>query len=58
MDHRIPNALLRELGLIPLDELQRKYQAGQLEAPARKGTLGGEPYAGKPHVRFGKAGGG
>jgi RNA-directed DNA polymerase len=56
-NRRIPNALLRELGLIPLDELQRKWQAGQLGTPARKGTLGGEPYAGKPHVRFGKAGG-
>ncbi len=56
-NRRIPNALLRELGLIPLDELQRKYHAGELGTPARKGTLGGEPYAGKPHVRFGKAGG-
>jgi RNA-directed DNA polymerase len=54
---RLPNALLRELGLISLDELQREYRKGQLAAPARKGSPGGEPYAGKPHVRFGKAGG-
>jgi len=54
---RIPNALLRELGLIGLDEWQQRYQEGQLATPARKGALGGEPYAGKPHVRFGKAGG-
>lgn len=56
-NRRIPNAVLRELGLIGLDELQREYQADQLAPPARKGRLGGEPYAGKPHVRFGKAGG-
>jgi RNA-directed DNA polymerase len=56
-NQRIPNARLRELGLITLDELQRRYLAGQLAPPARKGRLGGEPYAGKPHVRFGKAGG-
>jgi RNA-directed DNA polymerase len=55
-NQRLPNALLRELGLISLDEWHRKYLAGQLAAPDRKGTLGGEPYAGKPHVRFGKAG--
>jgi RNA-directed DNA polymerase len=34
---RLPNALLRELGLIPLDEWQREYRSGQLAAPARKG---------------------
>jgi RNA-directed DNA polymerase len=56
-NRRLSNRLLRELGLLALDELQREYQAGQLAAPARKGTLGGEPDAGKPHVRFGKAGG-
>jgi hypothetical protein len=56
-NRRLPNAVLRELGLIGLDELQREYQAGQLGPPARKGRLGGEPYAGKPPVRFGKAGG-
>jgi hypothetical protein len=54
---RLPHALLRELGLLSLDERHREYQAGLLVAPARKGRLGGEPYAGKPHVRFGKAGG-
>jgi RNA-directed DNA polymerase len=54
---RLPNAFLRDLGLLSLDELQREYHAGHLAAPARKGTLGGEPDAGKPHVRFGKAGG-
>jgi len=56
-NRQIPNRLLRDLGLTSLDELQREYQAGQLAPPARKGRLGGEPYAGKPHVRFGKAGG-
>jgi RNA-directed DNA polymerase len=56
-NRRLSNAVLRELGLIGLDELQREYQTGQLAPPARKGRLGGEPYAGKPHVRFGKAGG-
>jgi RNA-directed DNA polymerase len=56
-NRRLPNRLLRDLGLVSLDELQREYQAGQRVTPARKGTLGGEPYAGKPHVRFGKAGG-
>ena len=54
---RLPNALLRQLGLLSLDELQREYRLGQLAAPARQGSPGGEPYAGKPHVRFGKAGG-
>ena len=53
---RLPNALLYELGLVPVEEWHRRYQQGQLAAPARKGTLDGEPYAGKPHVRFGKAG--
>ena len=56
-NQRLPNALLRELGLVSLDERQRNYHAAQRLAAARKGTAGGEPYAGKPHVRFGKAGG-
>jgi len=56
-NRRLPNALLREVGLIPLDERQREYLTGQLASPARKGRPGGEPDAGKPHVRFGKAGG-
>ncbi len=34
---RLPNALLRELGLIPLEEWHREYLSGQLAAPARKG---------------------
>lgn len=36
-NQRLPNALLRELGLIPLDEWHREYLSGQLAAPARKG---------------------
>ena len=55
-NQRIPNALLRDLGLILLSDWHRQYQAGQLTAPVRKDGLGGEPDAGKPHVRFGKAG--
>jgi len=54
---RLPNALLRQIGLLSLDELQREYRLGQLATPARKGKPGGEPYAGNLHVRFGKAGG-
>jgi len=34
---RITNALLRQLGLMGLDELQRRYLQGQLLPPARKG---------------------
>jgi RNA-directed DNA polymerase len=33
---RIPNALLRELGLLSLDDLQRQYRLGQLAPPVRK----------------------
>jgi group II intron reverse transcriptase/maturase len=36
-NQRLSNAVLRELGLIPLDEWHRQYQSGQLVAPARKG---------------------
>jgi RNA-directed DNA polymerase len=36
-NQRLSNAVLRELGLIPLDEWHRQYQRGQLVAPARKG---------------------
>jgi group II intron reverse transcriptase/maturase len=54
----LPNALLREVGLTSLDDWQRQYRDGLLVAPVRKNALGGEPDAGKPHVRFGKAGGG
>jgi len=52
----LTNALLRELGLISLEEWDRCYHTGQLAAPAWKGSLDGEPDAGKPHVRFGRAG--
>ena len=34
---RLSNAILRTLGLIPLDERQKRYRAGQLAVPARKG---------------------
>ena len=56
-NRHLPNALLREVGLISLDDWQRQYRSGLLVAPVRKNALGGEPDAGKPHVRFGKAGG-
>ena len=36
-NQRLSNAVLRELGLIPLDEWHRQYQSSQLVAPARKG---------------------
>ncbi len=36
-NQRLPNALLRELGLIPSEEWHREYLSGQLAAPARKG---------------------
>jgi RNA-directed DNA polymerase len=36
-NQRLSNAVLRDLGLLPLDELHRQYQCGQLAAPARKG---------------------
>jgi RNA-directed DNA polymerase len=36
-NQRLSNAVLRELGLISLDEWHRQYQSGQLVAPARKG---------------------
>lgn len=55
---RLSNTVLRGLGLIPLDEWHRHYLLGTLPAPVRKNIPGGEPYAGNPHVRFGKAGGG
>jgi len=56
-NQRISNAVLRELGLILLDDGQKRSHAGHRAPPVRKGRLGGEPDAGKPHVRFGKAGG-
>lgn len=54
---RLPNRLLTALGLLSLDDLQKNYRLLTQNTPARKGSPGGEPYAGKPHVRFGKAGG-
>lgn len=36
-NQRLSNAVLRELGLISLEEWHRQYQNGQLAAPARKG---------------------
>ena len=53
---RLPTKLLCSLGLISLDTLQQHYRSGQLAAPVWKGRPGGEPYAGKPHVRFGREG--
>lgn len=54
----LTNALLHEgLGLISLDTLYQQDRKGFRRTPTRKGKPGGEPYAGKPHVRFGKAGG-
>ena len=56
-NQRLPNALFRSLGLISLDERQAEYRRQHGTTAARKGRPGGEPDAGKPHVRFGKAGG-
>jgi RNA-directed DNA polymerase len=53
----ITNDALSHLGLLSLDELQWKYCAKPPEPHARKGSSGGEPYAGKLQVRFGKGGG-
>jgi len=53
---RLPNKLLAALGLQSLDGLQQQYDLNQLSAPVRKDKVGGEPYAGKPHVRFGREG--
>jgi RNA-directed DNA polymerase len=36
-NQRLPNALLRDLGLVPLDEWHQEYLKGHLVAPARKG---------------------
>jgi len=54
----IPNAALAQLGLVSLDVLQRKTCSELPTTPARKGSSGGEPHAGNPHVRFGKGGDG
>jgi hypothetical protein len=54
----LSNALLhRDLGLLSLEAIHRASQKETRIHPTRKSTPGGEPYAGKPHVRFGKAGG-
>jgi group II intron reverse transcriptase/maturase len=53
----IPNRAFVQLGLVNLNDLQQRWCTRSLTAPARKGRLGGEPYAGKPHVRFGREGG-
>ena len=53
----ISPAVLQQLGLVSLIELNKGYGKDPWLATARKGRPGGEPYAGKPHVRFGKAGG-
>jgi RNA-directed DNA polymerase len=53
----ITNDALAHLGLLSLDGLQWKYCADSTDPIARKGSSGGEPYAGKPQVRFGKGGG-
>jgi len=53
----ITNEMLGALGLVSLVDLQHKYLSGQLAPPVRKDGLGGEPYAGNPHVRFGREGG-
>ncbi len=60
---RLNNRVFQQLGLVSLDDLHREYrQQRQQRLPrqgsgARQGRPGGEPYAGKPHVRFGRAGG-
>lgn len=35
-NQRITNAMLRELGLVPLNELHNRYQQGRLRAPVRQ----------------------
>lgn len=52
----LTNDVFQQLGLSDLNDLQRAWQEGTLLAPVRKDRPGGEPYAGKPHVRFGEAG--
>jgi RNA-directed DNA polymerase len=60
-NQRLPNRLLSDLGLVSLDGLQAKHRMKELRkrsgerrrAIARKGEPRGEPYTGKPYVRFG-----
>lgn len=54
---RITNEMFVHLGLVSMTALQREYLRGHLAAPVREDRHGGEPYAGKPHVRFGRVGG-
>ncbi|MCC2667551.1 MAG: hypothetical protein K0Q72_22 [Armatimonadetes bacterium] len=54
----ISPAVLAQLGLVSLRELNLGHRRDPWQMGARKSRAGGEPYAGKPHVRFGKAGGG
>jgi RNA-directed DNA polymerase len=59
----LSNQVLGQVGLISLAERYAAYRQpsrsarGYRAVPTRKGNSGGEPYAGNPHVRFGKAGG-
>jgi RNA-directed DNA polymerase len=50
---QLSNAVLAELGLVSVAHLNRGYGREPWDASARKSRPGGEPYAGKPHVRFG-----
>lgn len=52
----LTNSRLHQLGLDSLNALQREWEDHRLTAPVRKDGPEGEPYAGKPHVRFGAAG--
>ena len=57
---RLSNLVFRALGLVCLDDLHREYRQARQDrrgSRARQGRHGGEPYAGKPHVRFGREGG-
>ncbi len=56
-NRHITNNLIQQLGLTSLDERHQRYLNGLTVHPARKGELGGEPYAAIPHVRFGWEGG-
>jgi hypothetical protein len=57
-NQRIPNRMLRDLGLLSLEALNAEYRQDPQEVPARESRFDGEPYAKQPHVRFGTAGGG
>lgn len=56
--YNLTNEALAQLGLLSLDDLQATWLLNTSDTHARKGSSGGEPYAGKPHVRFGKGGSG